>query len=575
MRASRFLALLLAAFLFASCDSFLDREPQDAVTPQTYFQSEQELETYVDGLYSYLPGESIYSDDFTSDNVVQKTPNQVVAGKHTVPQTGGGWTWDYLRDVNFLLANATSNGVPGAEANPYIGVARFFRAWFYFDMVKRFGDVPWYSQPLEPGDEGLYSARDSRTMVMDSVLADLNFAVEHVPAEAPFGKIDRGAALAFKARVCLHEGTFRTYHGMDGAQQWLEAAAGAAREVIDSGEFSLYSTGNPEEDYKQLFIMEDASQEEVILPQIYSRALEKTHSANYTFLSTTYGNPGYTESFVDTYLNADGTPFSSRPGYDTLSFYSETQNRDPRLAQTFRTPGYTRINRSEALVPNFDNARSGYQNIKFVMSPTYDGFGANVNDLPILRYAETLLIYAEARAELGELTQEDLNLSINRLRERVGMPPMQLENLPNDPLLQERYPDVSATQPTAIREIRRERRVELAMEGFRYDDLMRWEAGPLMAEQFVGMYFDETGVHDIVHDGNPDVAVVESMPSETQSGVQYLTLDEVVGLTGGTQGDIVPHPDLEKTFTAPKHYYYPIPTAQLTLNENLEQNPGW
>lgn len=572
----RLLVLTLTTFLLASCDSaFLDRRPQDAVTPQTYFRSAQELETYVNGLYSYLPGESIYNSDFTSDNVVQKTPNQVVAGIHTVPQTGGGWSWDYLRDVNFFLVNATSNGVPQAEANPHIGVTRLFRAWFYFDKVKRFGAVPWYSRPLEPGDEALYAPRNPRTLVMDSVLADLNFATRHVPAEAPFGKIDRGAALAFKARVCLHEGTFRKYHDLGGSQRWLEAAAEAAREVIDSGNFSLYSTGNPQQDYKQLFIMEEANQEEIILPQTYSRALEKTHSANYTFLSTTYGNPGYTKSFINTYLNEDGTPFSSRPGYDTLSFYSETQNRDPRLAQTLRTPGYHRIGSSETLVPNFDNARSGYQNIKFVMSPDFDAHGSNVNDLPILRYAETLLVYAEARAELGQLTQEDLELSISRLRKRAGMPPMQLGALPDDPMLRERYSNVTGTQAMAIREIRRERRVELAMEGFRYDDLMRWKLGPLMAQPFVGMYFGDTGVHDLDRNGNPDMALLESMPSDPQRNVQYLTLGDLVGLTGSTSGNIVPHPNLKKTFTAPKHYYFPIPEDQFTLNENLEQNPGW
>lgn len=568
-------ALLLTACLTSSCDSFLTRTPQDSVTPQNYFQSEQELDTYVNSLYSYLPGPEIYNGDFTSDNIVQKTPNQVAAGNHTVPQTGGGWSWNYLRDVNFFLANYRNGGLPTETAAPSAGVARFFRAWFYFDKVKRFGRVPWYSEPLSPNDDGLFKARDSRGLVMDSVLADLNFAVQNVPEEAPFGKIDRGAALALKARVCLHEGTFRKYHELGDSERWLQEARDAAELIINTENFSLYSTGSPNQDYRNLFVLEQASPDEVILPHIYDRSLSKTHPGNYTFISTTFGSPGLTKAAVNTYLNDDGTSFSARPGADTLSFFSETQGRDPRLAQTIRTPGYTRIGGSEALVPNFDNARSGYQNTKFVMGPEFDTFNTNINDLPVFRFGEVLLIYAEALAELGELTQGDLDASVNRLRERVGMPPMELGTLPSNDLLRERYPNVGGAQADAILEIRRERRVELMMEGFRYDDLMRWKAGPLMAERSSGMYFSQLGLHDLDRDGDPDLALVEGDPGETQSGVQYLDVTSVVGLTGSSEGNVVPHPNLNKTFEAPKHYYFPLPVDQLTLNESLEQNSGW
>jgi len=568
-------ALLLTVFLTSSCDSFLARSPQDSVTAQNYFQSEQELDTYVNSLYAYLPGTGIYNGDFTSDNVVQKTPNQVAAGNHTTPQTGGGWSWDYVRDVNFFLANYQNGDVPSETAAPFAGVARFFRAWFYFDKVKRFGRVPWYSKPLSPNDDGLFKARDARGLVMDSVLADLNFAIENVPEEAPFGKIDRGAALALKARVSLHEGTFRRYHELGGSERWLQEARAAAELIINTENFSLHSTGNPNQDYRDLFVLEQASPDEVILPHIYDRSLSKTHPGNYTFISTTFGSPGLTKAAVNTYLNDDGTSFSTRPGADTLSFFSETQDRDPRLAQTIRTPWYTRIGGSETLVPNFDNARSGYQNTKFVMGPAFDTFNSNINDLPVFRLGEVLLIYAEALAELGELTQGDLDASVNRLRERVGMPPMELGSLPSHDLLRERYPNVGGAQADAILEIRRERRVELMMEGFRYDDLMRWKAGPLMAERSRGMYFSQLGPHDLDRDGDPDVALVEGDPSETQSGVQYLDVPSVVGLTGTGEGNVVPHPNLNKSFEAPKHYYFPLPVDQLTLNDGLEQNPGW
>jgi starch-binding outer membrane protein, SusD/RagB family len=570
------LAILILAFIFVSaCDTVLDRSPEDSLTPETFFQSERELETYINSLYAYLPGAGIFNGDFASDNVVQKTPNRVAAGQHTVPGAGGGWSWGFLREVNFFLDNYDNGGLSLDRAAPSVGVARFFRAWFYFDKVKRFGQVPWYSRPLSPDDEDLFKPRDSRDLVMDSVLTDLNFAVENVPVEAPFGRIDRGAALALKARVSLHEGTFRKYHNLGGSERWLQEARDAAQLIIETENFDLYSTGNPQQDYRDLFVLEQANPDEVILATIYNRSLNKTHTANYTFISTTFGSPGLTKAAVNTYLNEDGTSFSTRPGADTLSFYSETQGRDPRLAQTIRTPGYTRIGESEPLIPNFDNAQSGYHNTKFVMSTGFDQFNTNVNDLPVFRLGEMLLIYAEARAELGELTQADLDASVNRLRDRAGMPPLILGNYPNQDILRDRYPNVGGAQAEALLEIRRERRVELMMEGFRYDDLMRWKVGPLMAKRSNGIYFSALGLHDLDRDGNPDVALVNGDPADRQSGVQYLDVSSVFGLSEGNTGYLVPHPNLEKTFDDPKHYYFPIPINQLTLNDNLEQNPGW
>jgi hypothetical protein len=271
---------------------------------------------------------------------------------------------------------------------------------------------------------------------------------------------------------------------------------------------------------------------------------------------------------------ADGSRFTDIPGYETMSFVDETQNRDPRLAQTIRTPGYTRIGESTPLPPNFDNARTGYQNIKFVMSTAYDGYQTNVNDLPIFRYAEVLLNYAEAKAELGELTQADLDASINLIRERAGMPNMTLSAITVDPVLDDRYNNVSGDQKAAILEIRRERRVELAIEGFRYDDLMRWRVGHLMAEPFKGIYLPSTGKIDVDGDGTEDIALVDAIPDEQES-IQYLIICNDFSLENGSSGQIVMYPNLEKEFVDPKHYLFPLPRTELLLNENLSQNPGW
>jgi hypothetical protein len=217
---------------------------------------------------------------------------------------------------------------------------------------------------------------------------------------------------------------------------------------------------------------------------------------------------------------------------------------------------------------------TGYQPIKFVTASTFDAFDNGQNDLPVIRYAEVLLIYAEAKAELGELTQADLDISINLLRDRVGMPHMDLATLTVDPVLAADYPNVSGAT-AAILEIRRERRVELVLEGRRYDDLMRWKVGPLLARPFEGMYFSHIGDIDMDHNGTVDISIVQSDPATRAPGVQYLLLGSVFTLTGGDHGRAVMHPNVVKTFDESKNYLFPIPSTELVLNHNLVQNPGW
>src|SRR5690606_20873879 len=147
------------------------------------------------------------------------------------------------------------------------------------------------------------------------------------------------------------------------------------------------------------------------------------HSANFYILSASYGRPGMQKSLVNSYLMNDGTRFTDKANYQTMQFYEEMQNRDPRLAQTIRTPGYKRIGQNETTVPDFATSVTGYQYIKYILAPSFDA-GQSTNDMPIFRFAETLLNYAEAKAELGTITQSDLDKSVNLLRERVAMPKM-------------------------------------------------------------------------------------------------------------------------------------------------------
>lgn len=572
-------SIFLLIGLSACNDDFLERYPLDEISPQTFFQTEAELNTYVNSLYSYLPGEGVFNRDFSSDNVEKKSYDQVVAGQHTVETDAeeAGWTWGFLRDVNFFLANYDKNEDLEQEVkNHYAGIARFFRAWFYFDKVKRFGDVPFYDQPLEASDEDLFKSRDSRDFVIGKVLEDLDFAIANVRENTPSMTINKWAALALKARVALHEGTFCKYHGRPNAASYLATARDAAKQLMDAGQYTLYSTANPQEDYQQLFLKEEADPTEVILARVYDASLEAFHRGTNEFISSTLNAPGLTKSMINTYLMADGTPFTDQEGADTMQFFLETQNRDPRLAQTIRTPGYTRIGGTDVLVPDFNNARTGYQIIKYVLEDFYDvNYNVSTNDLPIFRYAEILLIYAEAKAELGELTQNDLDISVNLIRQRAGMPDMVLANLAVDPVLKAQYPNVSGAQEAAILEIRRERRVELILEGFRYDDLMRWRVGDLMAETFMGMYFPSDGAHDLDKDGEVDVVILETLPEDRLPNVQYWKLGEAFVLSEGDKGNLIVHPTITKVFNENQHYFFPLPRTELLLNPNLEQNPGW
>lgn len=284
------------------------------------------------------------------------------------------------------------------------------------------------------------------------------------------------------------------------------------------------------------------------------------------------------KDLVNSYLMADGSRFTDQPNYREQKFTGEIQNRDPRLSQTIRTPGYTRIGESGTLPPNMGATVTGYQLTKFVSERAYDSFDASITDLPIFRYAEVLLNYAEAKAELGTLTQADLDLSINLLRDRVGMPHLVLSqaNSNPDPFLENQYINVDqGANKGMILEIRRERRIELYMENFRWDDLMRWKEGQKLTQPFRGMYFPGEGEYDLEDDGDIDVVIYTGEVSNQAEGIAYLRLGEDIMLDGN--GLIIPQPGAseQRSFDESKDYLYPLPRTELLLNSNLEQNPGW
>lgn len=251
---------------------------------------------------------------------------------------------------------------------------------------------------------------------MQKVIEDLDFAILHLPAEKDLYRVTRWTALALKSRACLFEGTFRKYHGLTGYESYLTACATASKRFIDESGYGIYTTGSTP--YLNLFSSLKAIDTEIVLARAYNTAIGLKHDVNGYLTSITMGRPGLLKNIANMYLMKDGTPFTSQPGWETMQLPDESRNRDGRFAQTVRTPGYKRVDDTAESAPNLAATMTGYQLVKYLQSAKYDSYNASTNDLPLFRAAEVLLNYAEAKAELGTLTQDDIELSINPLRER-------------------------------------------------------------------------------------------------------------------------------------------------------------
>jgi SusD family. len=584
MKKQLFYILLLAGM--AGCKKgFLDRAPLAQISPTTAFRSESELNLYIRSFYDrMLPnadnddkGFSLYNEGI--DNIIKTSLPVELTGNRTVPVNGGGWNWSELRNVNFFIQNHRNGGLDESVTNKYLAVAKFFRAYFYFNMVARFGDVPWYGEVIASNDSAkLQKPRDPRTLVMDSVLADIDFAIAHASTDAKPDEVTKWTALALKSRICLFEGTFRKYHtefNLPDANRFLAECVEAAEELIAGGKYGIF-TGSAQP-YRDLFSTYTVRSDEVLLARHYSSNLQIFHNLNYYTLTPSYGKPGLEKKLVNSYLMQDGTRFTDKPGYETMPFAEETANRDPRLAQTIRTPGYTRIGSTVKRVPDFAATVTGYQVTKYVMGEEDDSFTRSYNPLIIFRYAEVLLNLAEAKAELGTLQQDDIDRTIKLLRDRVGMPNLDMAaaNANPDPYLAAQYKQVNGANKGVILEIRRERRIELVMENFRWNDLMRWKEGHLVTWPFKGMYFPGTGKFDLDGDGTMDIWIYTG-DKPLDPDYHYLKLGSEIDLENGVNGgNVVINKNISKQFNEDRDYLYPIPSGEIQLNPNLTQNPNW
>jgi hypothetical protein len=589
----RIILLLIVAGALQSCSKYLDKQPFTSLNPNTSFSTAGDLQLYTNSFYVYqMPNaNAIFTGDNTSDYISGNNPPLIMTAQVSAnnPVNANAWSrataasgsWPELRNINYFLQNNTSSAVPDSIRNMYSGIARFFRAWWYYNMVKEFGNVPWVGSALGTTDSSLYKTQDPRTLVMDSVEADLDFAIAHAPAAKDNGcsTITKWTALALKSRVGLFEGSFRKYHtelGLTGtAATWFNYSVDAATQLMNSGSYKLHTTGTPASDYRAVFTTNTPWSDEVILAFVYNDGLKLWHNANAYFTSTTLGNrTSPIKSFMDTYLNKDGSRFTDSPKFDTISFPNETAQRDFRMQQTIRCNGY-KYSTGVSAPPDYSYTFTGYQPLKFcVDDPAINVNSRNNNSIPIFRYAEVLLNLAEAKEELGTFTATDWNNTIGPLRSRAGITNTSMPAVA-DPYMASYF--LNTISDAVLLEIRRERGVELMLEGFRWDDIRRWKMGKLMNMPYNGVYVPQLNTPYAMNgDGVLNVSFVTATPtSGAIKGVYYYLIDnKTVTLTQGSTGNIIWLANIPRVWDD-KMYYDPIPSSEIVLNPNLKQNTGW
>ena len=591
------IAIIAGLSLLASCQSFFDEDPVYSTTTDTFFNSETALETYAIGfLESHLPSAATLTrgDQYSDICVTTQTEGFLKTGGYSAQQANN-WArgnWRPLYNVNYYLKHMKDAApyVDDATMKHYEGVGRFWRAWFYWDKVKTFGDVPWYDEPIDPDDdEQLYKGRDPRDYVMQKVLEDLDFAATWCSKASKYvntNVINRYVALALKSRICLYEGTWRKYHGLDGSEEWLRACVAASEELMGDSPYSLVSTAGEETtNYSKVFKSEEPQYTEVILANEFNATLNRFHDASWYYASGSYGqrNSG-PKAFVNMYLNLDGTRFTDKDGYNKTQFKDEFAGRDYRLRQTFITPYYVKkvggkeTNEFAKVFPGLTTQLTYYRIIKWnTDDDANESNTSSANSLPVFRYAEILLNEAEAKAELGEMDQTVWNKTIRPLRERSGVSGAMPATA--DPYLASYYDGVTDKW---ILECRRERSIELYMENTRRDDLMRWRMGHKLTVEFAGIHIPELGKpFDMNGDGKNDLCFYsKSHPKSgsNQTGVSYVEVtaeegDNVTTYSVNKDNCLVYILDRE---WADYKYLYPVPKNALDINPNLRpQNPGW
>ena len=542
-----------ALMLAAGCKD-LNLGPKDQVSDASFWRTPEQFRLAANDFYYGLRGAHNYTElnsDIAS-GVGSTDMTSVSNGSYLPTANADLWTNSYkgIRETNYLLDKATASGL-GPEIDRWIGEALFFRAYHYWNLVKSYGGVPLITKVLDVSSPEVYTARSTQQQIIDFIIADLDNAVPKLPKQSELdgtelGRVTQGAALALKARAALYQGTWLKYHNEGSPTAMLDAAVTAANQVVASGEYQLY-TAKGAASYKYLFILEGDDSPEVILARRYWAGLAVHNWTRELWFN--YMIP--TKKLADMYLATDGLPITSSPlfqGYDSLAT-TEFQNRDPRMAMTFIVPGSDVFQESgfQPVYPGFSGSsasRTGYMIRKFLDETVAATQFAGAYDFKEFRYGEVLLILAEALFERdGAISDGDLDRTIGQLRRRVGMP--------DSSALTNGF--VTSHGLDMLTEIRRERTVELAFEGFRRDDLRRWKTA-------------ETEMPQAIRG-------VKFVGTEYQQRDSTLVVGVDIQVDAG--GFVVAEPASARQFL-PKHYLDPIPLQQIQLSRGtLAQNPGW
>ena len=544
----------------------LDKSPRSEFSNNpTFWSNANSVESYSNTLYENYSGYGqggsggwFYFKSLSDD---QANPNFDNWTFTSVPNTSSYWSspFEEIRRCNYLIEGMAISSLADGVKKNYEAVARLNRAWQYFQLVREYGDVQWYEKVvLDPNnEEEVNQPRTDRDVVMDNIVADLDFAIENLTTVKAGNAWSKHMALAMKSDVCLFEGTYCKYRTQEDngkpadaarAQKYLQLAVAASQELMNAG-YAL--SANYGDVYNSLNLNGNP---EVIFWRNYHKDVLGHSTVDYTTGST--AQRGITKDAVDAFLFRDGKPLATtsldtddKAELDKTGHYSIKKmlaNRDKRLSVIIdsivcfkghgwpRDPQLAEMTSSTAYtIAKYDNALMGTDN------PTLyrNGIGSGYTDAPIFWISVVYLNYAEAKAELGTLTQEDLNNTVNKLLARGEVPALTLTPAAD--------PANNHGVSNLLWEIRRCRRCELMTDNwYRYWDLVRWHQ-------------------------------LDKLDSNKYPNINRgANLSNVPNCEVALDGGYVIATSATRTFDK-KHYFWPIPQQQITLGNKTTQNDGW
>lgn len=611
------MTMFASVSLLSGCSDFLEKYPQDAMSDQDYFTKDTDLEYYMNGLYDGIlrSANSLKWSNLNTanDDWAGNTPSTTLMQHSTsglASETSDTWNnaYDYIRKVNYFLENAYRVPNMGKIGKHYLGEGYYCRAVKYFDLLQTFGGVPYISKVLNVDSEELYTPRSSRKEIAEKIIADLDSAILYCDwkgeGEASAGRINKEAALVMQSRVALYEGSWEYYHGKKGSKfqvqgsdgsEFLKKGIEAGEQLIEKYGSNIYR-GSSENEYFDYFNQSDYEKiQGAFLYKVYSRSLGIINNWGRSYAEGV--DAGLTKSAIDAYVMSDGKPIEvSSVILDNQTMNELCLKKDPRLSQTIWYPAKGRF---IDYLGTVDHAyKTSYPGLIMNQQrrPAYTGFriwkgtsfdpaeidNGEVDDL-ILRYEEVLLNYVETKAILGLVTQDDLDKTINVIRSRVNLPNMSLSEVNGWNIDYDKRNGYDPSAPNIVNEIRRERRVELMLEGLRFMDIKRWA---MLDDVFngwkpVGAYAQEY----VDYWNNPDRLAADGFdwksPEEVklEKGINYDTIGDYIN-PFFKHADFQPNSGRGYYVDPDRDYLSSIPREEITLYKNkgnvtLEQNPGW